>query len=60
MSLPPRRFVSITRTVWRHSNAMTLDAIDEDGRAWWLIVGRDEVPTEWTELKPLPNREDRP
>ena len=55
-----RRFVHLSRAVWYHSNVQTLDAIDEDGRAWWLIVGRDDVPTEWTELKPLPSREDRP
>ena len=60
MSLPPRRFVHLSRTVWYHSNAQTLDAIDEDGRAWWLIVGTDGCPEEWTELPPLPSREDRP
>lgn len=60
MTLPPRRFIHISRTVWRRSNVMTLDAIDEDGRAWWLIVGMDGCAEEWTELLPLPSREDRP
>ena len=56
MSLPPRRFVHLSRTVHEHGH--TLDAIDEDGRAWWLITGMDDK--EWTELQPLPSREDRP
>lgn len=59
MSLPPRRFVHLSRTL-QQSGANTLDAIDEDGRAWWLVVGIDEAPTEWIETLPLPSREDRP
>ena len=45
----PRRFVSLTRTV-NPDATHTLDAIDQYGRAWWLVVGNDEG----TELLPLP------
>jgi hypothetical protein len=55
----PRRFKSITRTVNRFGSH-TLDAICEEGRAWWLIVGDDEAPEVWTELLPLPDAEARP
>jgi hypothetical protein len=55
----PRRFASLTRTVLP-DGGHTLDAIDDDGRAWWLIVGNDEAPDTWTELQPLPSREDQP
>ena len=57
--LPRRRFVAITRTV-NANGAHTLDAIDDDGRAWWLVVGVDGAPETWTELQSLPSREDRP
>lgn len=57
----PRRFVSLSRTPLGTSGwTFVLDAIDDDGRAWWLIRGSDTAPDEWTELKPLPSREDRP
>ena len=61
MTTPPRRFVYISRTV-NANGAHTLDAIDDDGRAWWLVVGPDDIiaPETWTELQPLPSREDRP
>ena len=49
----PRRFVTLTRTV-NPNGSHTLDAIDQFGRAWWLIVGNDEAPDTWTELQPLP------
>jgi hypothetical protein len=49
----PRRFVSLTRTV-NPDGTHTLDAIDQFGRAWWLVVGNDEAPASWTELQPLP------
>ena len=51
-----RRFVSLTRTVLP-DGGHTLDAICEEGRAWWLIVGNDEAPEDWTELFPLPEVE---
>ena len=47
------RFTSLTRTV-NPDGSHTLDAIDDQGRAWWLIVGNDEAPGSWTELLPLP------
>jgi hypothetical protein len=34
-----------------------LDALDADGRAWWLIVGNPDAPEDWTELLPLPGDE---
>jgi hypothetical protein len=49
----PRRFVTLTRTV-NPNGSHVLDAIDQFGRAWWLIVGNDEAPASWTELLPLP------
>lgn len=56
----PRRFTGITRTNHRYLAHQTLDAIDQDGRAWWLVLGSDSAPEEWTELKPLPTREEMP
>jgi hypothetical protein len=55
----PCRFASLTRTILPNG-VYCLDAIDDAGRAWWLIVGNDEAPDTWTELQPLPTREDRP
>jgi len=56
---PPRRFASLTRTVLPNG-VHVFDAIDDDGRVWWLVFGDDEAPDTWTELQPLPSREDRP
>lgn len=53
--ITPRRFISITRTV-QTNGLHTLDAIDDDGRAWWLVVNSDDAPDEWTETQPLPSR----
>jgi len=36
-----------------------LDAIDEDGRAWRFNTS-PHAPNHWTELLPLPSREDQP
>ena len=47
----PRRFVSISRTV--HDHGPTLDAIADDGTAWWMVADH----TEWRQLSPLPARE---
>jgi len=58
--MQPRQFKSISRTVLPFDGGLTLDAVDEDGRAWWLIVGNDEAPHTWTEFPPLPSREDWP
>lgn len=54
----PRRIVAISRTV--HSYVHTIDAVAEDGTAWWMIVGPDEddQPT-WQQLTPLPPIEER-
>lgn len=58
---PRRRFVSLSRTYFGpHGSAYVLDAIDDDGRAWRLVVGVDGASDSWTELTPLPSREDRP
>lgn len=63
MTAPPtrRRFASITRTVY--PNGITVDAIDDDGVAWWKHIGncpKDDV--DWRRLTPLPyrNPEDAP
>ena len=55
-----RRFASIIRCVDGRTGIHTLDAIDEDGRAWWLVLGNEAAPMEWVELQKLPSREDRP
>ena len=47
----PRRFVSITRTVY--GAVHTLDAVADDGTAWWKVADH----TEWRQLSPLPARE---
>jgi hypothetical protein len=39
----PRRFASLTRTV-NPDGTHTLDAIDQYGPAWWLIIGDDAAP----------------
>jgi hypothetical protein len=54
-----RRFVSIQRSIGINYTH-TIDAIDQDGRAWWLVLGDSSVPETWTELQPLPSRDDRP
>ena len=56
----PRRFARIIRNVDSHTGIHTLDAIDEDGRAWWLVLGNEAAPMEWVEMQKLPSREDRP
>lgn len=55
-----RRFVQITRVIDAVNGYHTIDAIDEDGRAWWLIRGTSHAPDQWVETLPLPSREDRP
>ena len=54
----PRRFASLTRTPT--PPVTVLDAIDTDGRAWWLVLGDDAAPDDWTELEPLPTYEAQP
>lgn len=44
-----RRIVSITRT-----RDHTIDAVADDGTAWWMIAG---VTDGWTQLPALPDRE---
>lgn len=59
-----RRFFSITRTPCG-GGTFILDAIDEDGQAWWLTVNTDpDTPwyrvrkqDEWVKLKSLPKKE---
>jgi hypothetical protein len=48
-----RCFTSLARTVLTDTSHV-LDAVDAEGRAWWLIVGDPAAPEDWTELLPLP------
>lgn len=43
-----RRIVSITRTI--HGATETIDAIADDGTAWWMVPGE----VDWTQLPKLP------
>jgi hypothetical protein len=54
-----RQFASLTRTPTPQGSTV-LDAIDTDGRAWWLVLGDDGAPDDWSELKPLPTYEAQP
>jgi len=51
----PRRFVSISRTDWtaEESDGHTLDAIADDGTAWW----KHSYQSQWTQHPPLPSIE---
>jgi hypothetical protein len=49
-----RRIVSLTRTVY--GAVHTIDAVADDGTAWWMVPGE----VEWTQLPALPKREDDP
>lgn len=51
----PRKFASLTRTVTDFGHV--IDAIDEDGVAWWMITSPDGPEPEWHQLTPLPGRE---
>ena len=53
-AVQPRRFVSLARTLLP-DGGHTLDAIADDGTAWWLIVGVEGAPEGWTQLHPLPD-----
>lgn len=44
----PRRIISLTRTV--HGAAHTIDAVADDGTAWWMVPGE----VNWTQLPALP------
>lgn len=50
----PRRFVSISRTDWtaEESDGYSLDAIADDGTAWW----KHSYQAQWTQHMPLPER----
>ena len=48
-----RRIISVTRTVLER-DIHTIDAIADDGTAWWMIAG---VTDGWTQLPALPDRE---
>ena len=45
-----RRFVSVTRTYHPDGLSYTLDAICEEGRAWW----RESKDRFWSATAPLP------
>ena len=51
----PRKFASLTRTVTDFGHI--IDAIDDDGVAWWMITSPDGPEPEWHQLTPLPGRE---
>ena len=51
----PRKFASLIRTV--NDFGHVIDAIDEDGVAWWMITSPDGPEPEWHQLTPLPGRE---
>ena len=51
----PRKFASLTRTVTDHGHI--IDAIDDDGVAWWMMLSTDDPESEWQQLTPLPGRE---
>ena len=51
-----RRIISIIRTVWMDqggSQSHTIDAVADDGTAWWMVPGE----VEWSQLPALPDRE---
>lgn len=52
-----RRIISTNRTV--HPNGVAIiDAVADDGTAWWVAQGDDE--NGWRQLPPLPDREPQP
>ena len=52
----PRKFKETPRrTVTDFGHV--IDAIDEDGVAWWMITSPDGPEPEWHQLTPLPGRE---
>ena len=60
---PPRRFVSIRRTILRDGDHI-LDAVDDKGIAWWMRLDTQPhhpaFPPQdpaWQQLSPLPARE---
>ena len=56
----PRRFAAPPRRVIDRDGRHILDAVDPDGRAWWLVRGVDEAPDDWTELRRLPTYQEQP
>jgi hypothetical protein len=52
-----RRFVSVSRTTFSTSTIQSIDAICEEGRAWWLAIESHYGVGNWTELLPLPEIE---
>lgn len=52
-----RRIISTNRTV--HPNGVAIiDAVADDGTAWWIAQGDDD--NGWRQLPPLPDREPQP
>lgn len=52
--LTPRKFVSVRRTIDAETGYHILDAIADDGSAWWMVIGEEEVLDGWCPLTPLP------
>jgi hypothetical protein len=52
--LTPRRFVSIQRTIDLKHDAHTLDAIADDGTAWWMVINHEGGATNWRPPEMLP------
>ena len=53
----PRKFKETPRRTVMSATIHTIDAIDEDGVAWWMITSPDGPEPEWHQLTPLPGRE---
>jgi hypothetical protein len=58
----PRRFTSLLRTVHSDGEIHTIDAIDDEGRAWWMIIDLEDpdYESEWFQLTPLPTHTEQP
>jgi len=53
--LTPRRFISIRRTIDPDTNIHTLDAIADDGSAWWMMISEEAYVDGWNPHDPLPS-----
>jgi hypothetical protein len=52
----PRRFKETPRRTIA-PNGCIIDAIDEDGVAWWMALAWSDPKPEWYRMMPLPARE---
>lgn len=49
-----REFYSLNRTFEPATGAHILDAVADDGTAWWMRLDGSEEDPQWTQLTPLP------